>query len=655
MLSNIEKKDPAPAPARAYRSDIDGLRAIAVISVMLYHFSVGPFTGGFVGVDVFFVISGYLITSGIIKQGESGRFSFSDFYIRRARRLFPALLVTIILSYMTAFWLFSPIDFAKMSGSTIFALGGISNIFFWMEADYFDSASIVKPLLHTWSLSVELQFYLIWPAILILLIKFGRRITAAGVVAVTIAGLISSIFALKYDPTGAFYLTQYRFYEFAVGGLTFLVSRSKFMQSKYYIPNITFVVGIALVFYSIFAYSTETAFPGLNALPPVIGAALIILSGEQAIGAKILSLRPVSYIGEISYSLYLIHWPLVVFVQYVSVKEMSSIERYGLVAATLALSVVMHHFIEKPFRNPKTLNISGPSFALACSCIAIVMMIPASSSWANKGWVWRLPEQIQKINDIDKDSAGKYVWAEHKSIEAKGEFSNNGKEKLLIIGDSQSADLINIMNESGVINNYDISTRAVQYRCGVPYVDKAERDNFWKKENKITMRYPNSISNCEKVMDSLVSDEIIKKADTIFIVMKWEPHSLLKINASIRKISSLTNAKIYLFGNKVLGKSSVDIVNTFGRVNGIKEYASRFRDNISDGVNKNMENVQGVRFVDMMKLTCPSPNSCNVLTDDLKPIFFDAAHLTKEGAAYLGKSFPSILPVSPKGNLAISK
>ncbi|WP_050295265.1 acyltransferase family protein [Yersinia sp. 2105 StPb PI] len=652
-MFGIEKKH--QNTIRAYRSDIDGLRAIAVISVMLYHFSIGHFSGGFVGVDIFFVISGYLITGGIIKQGEAGKFSFSDFYIRRARRLFPALLVTIILSYVAAFWLFSPIDFANMSGSTIFALGGISNIFFWMEADYFDSASILKPLLHTWSLSVELQFYLIWPAILLLLIKFGRKITGYGVVAVTIAGLISSIFALKYDPTGAFYLTQYRFYEFAVGGLAFLVGRSKFMRSKYYMPNMIFVVGIALVFYSIFSYSTETAFPGLNALPPVIGAALIILSGEQAIGAKILSLRPVSYIGEISYSLYLIHWPLVVFVQYFSVKEISSIERYGLVAATFVLSVSMHRLIEKPFRNPKVFDISGTAFALACSCIAIVVMIPASSSWANKGWVWRLPEQIQKINDFDVKSAEKFLWNKHVELAVVSDFKNNGKEKLLIAGDSQSADLVNILNESGIIDNYDVVVRLIYTQCGTPFVNKDERDAFFNKKNLGTIGRADLIPICGKQMDALMDSKILGQADKIFIAMKWYNHSLPKLGEAVSKISSMSNAPIYLFGNKILAKGSIDFVNSLGRVNGISEYASEFRDERSDAVNQKLSEVTGVNFVDMMKLTCPSPNSCNVLTDDLKPIFFDAAHLTKEGAAYLGKSFPSILPVSPKGNLTIIK
>lgn len=146
-----------------YRPDIDGLRAIAVIFVILYHFNVGLFSGGFVGVDIFFVISGYLITKGILEKQHEGAFEFSDFYFRRVRRLIPALLATIVVSYIAAYILFSPADFKQMSGSTVYAISGLSNLFFWMESGYFDTSSIVKPLLHTWSLSVEIQFYIIWP------------------------------------------------------------------------------------------------------------------------------------------------------------------------------------------------------------------------------------------------------------------------------------------------------------------------------------------------------------------------------------------------------------------------------------------------------------------------------------------------------------
>ena len=639
MLIEVENAQ----PVKAYRGDIDGLRAIAVISVMLYHFSVWPFTGGFVGVDVFFVISGYLITGGILKDDSHHHFSFSDFYTRRARRLFPALIATIGISYAVAFFAFSPLDFEKMSASTVFALTGISNFFFWMSADYFDSASILKPLLHTWSLSVELQFYLVWPLLLIILARFGRMAVAFGAVAVTLAGFALSLYAISYDSTGAYYLTQYRFWEFAAGGLVFLFRRSAIFNRLASLHGLLFALGIALVLYPDFTYSTNTTFPGINALMPVIGSMLMILSGDKAIAGHALASRPASYIGEVSYSLYLVHWPVVVFTQYILVKEFSGIAGLLLVIASFALAIPMHRFIEKPLRKPGSLRLSGPAFCLSCAGIAMSLMATASSSWAGKGWVWRLPEAIRNINSIDRKQAEEYVWKKQKELTKKANFENNGKPKLLIIGDSQSADIINMLNESGSMNDFDILARTIIYKCGVPYIQPSERQIYWASVDRQIMKFPSQAKICDKQMDELLTDIALKKADKIYISMHWEDYSLPKVQMAIDTISSLTHAKIYLFGNKVLAKSSIDIANSFGRTTGISEYASKLRDEYSENINEKLAHVSGVQFVDMMHITCPTENKCSVLTDEMNPIFFDAAHLTSEGARFLGPRFNRLI------------
>lgn len=642
MLSDID----STKTVKAYRGDIDGLRAIAVISVMLYHFAVWPFTGGFVGVDVFFVISGYLITGGILKDDSHHDFSFSDFYIRRARRLFPALLFTIATSYIISFFYFSPIDFEKMSGSTVFALSGISNIFFWMSADYFDSASILKPLLHTWSLSVELQFYLVWPLMLLILAKFGRKSVAVGAVIITFAGFALSLYSINNDSTGAYYLTQYRFYEFAAGGLVFLFRRSSYFNKIERAHFALFSLGVALVVYSVFTYSTKTVFPGFSALTPVIGSMLIIMSGDKTILAKVLSLRPVSYIGEISYSLYLVHWPVVVFAQYILVKEFSGPGGLLLVLVSLVIAIPMHRYIEKPLRNPKTFKISGPAFCLSCSAFAIVVMVPSASSWADKGWVWRLPEKIQKINSFDLPSMQKYVASTENILKTRREFSFNGKPRLLIIGDSQSADISNIMKENGFLDEFDAITRSVNTRCRAIFVNHNEREKYWKEENGGTMALPQFIPMCDRQMDEATDPHILKDADIIFVAMKWREESLPKMKEAIDTIKKHSSAKIYLFGNKNLAKSSIDLVNSFGRLNGINEYGSKNRDIKSEEVNQKLSQGSGYTFVDMMKVVCPKNNSCDVVTNHLDPIFFDQVHLTQEGAIFLGGNLERVLSMS---------
>ena len=642
MLSEVNNAK----TVKAYRGDIDGLRAIAVISVMMYHFSVWPFTGGFVGVDVFFVISGYLITGGILKENSHHDFSFSEFYTRRARRLFPALLSTIAISYAVAFLAFSPTDFEKMSASTVFALTGISNFYFWMSADYFDSASILKPLLHTWSLSVELQFYLVWPIAIILLAKLGRIAVATGVILLTAAGFALSLYAIMYDSTGAYYLTQYRFWEFAAGGLAFLFRRSDFFNRLSSLHGLICLMGIALVLYPVFTYSTSTTFPGLNAIMPVIGSMMIILSGDRTLGGNVLASRPASYIGEISYSLYLVHWPVVVFSQYILVKEFSGASGLLLIAASFVLAIPMHRFIEKPLRKPDALKLSGAAFCLSCSGIAMAFMVPASTSWADKGWVWRLPEQIQKINSLDITSMQQYVASTENVLKAHSDFANNGKPRLLIIGDSQSADISNIMKENGFLDKFDAITRPVNTRCRAIFVNQNERERYWNEENGGTMALPEFIPMCDKQMNEATDPHILKESDVIFIAMKWRDESLPKMKEAIEVITKRSNAKIFLFGNKNLAKSSIDLVNTFGRVSGISEFAAQNRDFISEEINKKISQMSGYTFVDMMKVVCQKKNSCEVVTDKFDPIFFDQVHLTREGAIYLGPKFKKVLSQS---------
>lgn len=642
MVTGVEKLK----PVKAYRGDIDGLRAIAVLSVMLYHFSVWPFTGGFVGVDVFFVISGYLITGGILKDDSHHSFSYSDFYVRRARRLFPALLSTVLFSYAVAFYAFSPFDFEKMSASTVFALSGLSNFYFWMSADYFDSASILKPLLHTWSLSVELQFYLLWPLILISLARFGRLTVAVGATTVTLLGFILSLYAIKHDSTGAYYLTQYRFWEFAAGGLVFLFRRSEISNYTVRIHSLIFVAGLALVISPVFLYSVNTTFPGVNAVMPVVGSMMVILSGDKSRVGHLLALKPINYIGEISYSLYLVHWPLVVFAQYILVKEFSGISGLLLLIASLVLAIPMHRFIEKPLRHPKAFNLSGPAFCLACSCFAIVIMVPSASSWADKGWVWRLPEQIQKINSLDVPSMQKYVASTENILKSRQDFAYNGKPKLLIIGDSQSADISNILKENGFLDEFDAITRSVNTRCRAIFVNKNEREKYWKEENGGTIALPQFIPMCDEQMDKATDPHILKEADVIFIAMKWRDESLPKMKEAISLIKKYSTAKVFLFGNKNLVKSSIDLVNSFGRLNGISEFGAKNRDTSSEIINKKLSNGAGYIFVDMMKVVCPKQNSCEVVTDKFEPIFFDQVHLTREGAIFLGSNFKQVLAQS---------
>lgn len=621
-----------------YRPDIDGLRAIAVLAVILYHFKVPFFTGGFVGVDVFFVISGYLITKGILSQQDEGRFKLGEFYTRRVRRLIPALLFTIAVSYALSALLFSPNDFKQMSGSTVYALTGISNIFFWLESGYFDSAAIVKPLLHTWSLSVEIQFYALWPIILLSTYRLTK--SALPTAAIFLLGSAVAYYFLRVDAVGAFFLTPFRIHEFLAGSLVVFLERKNISPS---IKGTLYLIGLALVITPIFIYDSEkTLFPGLAALPPIVGAGLMILSGGAATTAGIFKSWPAIKIGEISYSLYLVHWPIYVFASYIFMQGLSAHEILILMCITFIAAIALYYFIEKPFRAPRKTSISGSGFALASLGCSTALIVIASSSWGQNGWEWRVPEEIRTITNIDKPLLDKYTWNLHNALNERAGFEiGENKEKILIIGDSQAADVVNMLNESGYAKTLDIVSRIIVTDCATPLIQNDEADVFFRKINTLTIKRPELVTPCIDKIARATDEGLLKSADRIFIAMLWRPFAADHNIKAIKKIVSMTNAKVYVIGRKDLVKSSIDIASSLGRTAGINHYAARFNNPDVAKTSKLLSQVNGARFVDMMKITCPKKDSCIVLTDENRPIFFDNAHFTREGAKYVGSNFVS--------------
>lgn len=621
-----------------YRPDIDGIRAIAVLAVIFYHFNITGFSGGFVGVDIFFVISGYLITNGIVKGVDNTRFSFGDFYIRRTRRLIPALLFVITITYAGSFFILSPKDFASLSGSVVYALSGISNIFFWMQSDYFDNFSTLKPLLHTWSLSVELQFYLLWPLYLIVLCRITKNIhfRALAVFLFFIIFAFLAIYYISVDSSGAFYLTPFRMHEFAIGAIgafiNHLFNGKRFNQALY-------ILGFFLVLYSIFSFDIKSIiFPGYYALIPCFGTLLMILSGEKTAISMLLSCRFPKYIGEISYSLYLVHWPIYVLGSYIVVFTPSTMQITLMLALTLILSAVVYYTIEKPFRSSNPEKMNGSTFSLACAAVALIVIVPSASSWANNGWEWRIPEEIRMINQIDKKDAADYTWTKQRMLTHKSNFSNaDGKLKVLVIGDSQSADLINLLEESGVLEKEDVIARTVYFDCGTNYVETDKMHDFFYKLNALTIAKPDLIPVCKAQMMKAMNQDLLQQADKIYIAFHYQPNLVEYVTHGVEKIRAMTNAKVYVVGRKNLKKSSIEIINSFNRLVGVERFAAKFKDNETVIINDKLSTIPGVHFINMMDYICPEKNKCLTVTDNNKPIFYDPAHLTRFGAQYLAE------------------
>ncbi|SHM81941.1 acyltransferase family protein [Halomonas cupida] len=333
----------------SYRPEIDGLRAIAVLSVVLFHAGFSWIPGGYIGVDVFFVISGYLITSIICQEYFStGSFSFLNFYLRRIRRLFPALFVTISATYVVASMIFSSEDYARLGGASISAVFSVSNLFFWNESGYFDSESSIKPLLHTWSLSVEEQFYLLWPSTIFAMLIWMRKRAIFAVIFLSLVSFLACEVIMRISPSTAFYLTPFRVYEFGIGAGLALYGKT-YSRNDIWSKGGVFL-GIFLVVLSAFLFSEETSFPGLLALIPCVGAALCIYFKNAGVVSSLLNNRVSVYVGKISYSMYLVHWPLYVFYTYYIYREVGVVEKIALVIVTFFSAVVLYKLIENPMR-----------------------------------------------------------------------------------------------------------------------------------------------------------------------------------------------------------------------------------------------------------------------------------------------------------------
>ena len=371
-----------------YRKEIDGLRAIAVLPVIFFHGNLFGMTGGYIGVDIFFVISGYLITSILIEEIEGGRFSILNFYERRARRILPALTAVLLFTTIAAFILMPAGLFKSYSQSLVSVSIFLSNVFFYLTSGYFSTASDEKPLLHTWSLAVEEQYYIFFPVLLSVLWFIGKKRLTLFISALTITSLLlAQYLSFKQDVDANFYLIFSRAWELFAGSLIAITGIQKFSIAKRG-RDIIGSIGLTLIFYSIVFFDRLTPFPSMYTLAPVIGACLVIIfcDSTTTIG-KFLSNRLFVGIGLISYSLYLWHQPIFAFLRIKTIGEPAQQVFISSVVLTFVLSILSYKYIEAPFRN-KRLVKRRSVFQFSVASIVLFFSIGLSGHMF-KGYVGR--------------------------------------------------------------------------------------------------------------------------------------------------------------------------------------------------------------------------------------------------------------------------
>jgi peptidoglycan/LPS O-acetylase OafA/YrhL len=437
-----------------YRADIDGLRAFAVFVVVFFHAGFDSMSGGFIGVDVFFVISGFLITKITANQIANNNFNLLAFYAKRIRRLYPALIFTVLLSLVLGYFIFMPDEMKELGLSAVSVVLYGSNVFFWLKSDYFDGPSELKPLLHTWSLSVEEQFYFIFPIVLVLIIRYFSKFKVLLLTILAVISFVASIYATYNISSAGFFLSPFRFWEFLLGGI--VASYGIFDRCSFVAKNVFSFIGLAGLVFLSFYIDESDPFPGWLALFVCLSAVVFIGAYDsKAFAARIMSNPVLVFLGRISYSTYLIHWPLMVFYSYWIIREPSTTESLLMVLSSFALGYLMHRFIENAARDVNLNKRNTYLTYVYTAAISILIIVLGGTTYKTGGF----KERFNTVAEAENKSAKK-GFAENCFLGTEQHFSEWNKKEcyftkkedtdgtVLIWGDSHADHLV-----PGIIEN----------------------------------------------------------------------------------------------------------------------------------------------------------------------------------------------------------
>jgi peptidoglycan/LPS O-acetylase OafA/YrhL len=628
-------------PSRTYEPEIDGLRALAVMVVVLYHAGFKGFDGGFVGVDIFFVISGYLISRNILSDITAGTFTFRDFYLRRARRIFPAMFATMLLCAIAGFFIFSPLDLERLGASIVYASAALPNIFFWQESGYWDTSKQFKPLLHFWSLGVEEQFYFVWPFLLLWLHRKippndGNRILFRFILGLSVISLLLSQYVLTKDSTAAFYLTPFRMFEFGIGAML-IWANPFFDRFSNRVKEALLLFALTAIILSVRKYSETMAFPGFTALVPTLAVAVIIGARKARFTGMLLRNRAAVSIGLISYSLYLIHWPILVFANYYSLEDFSKLETAGLVLVSVAMAYGMYHFIEQPFRKPA----SGPAFlfkpahfSLLMGFLVIALAVPSALTWKNEGWSGGKSRELAVISrNVQMGLAERQQYLLD-CLRARGGHCkrNDTKKNYIILGDSYGEDV-----GIALFNAYPDYKFSFQTAGGCKALLDAAEDQ----------KHPPARERCKSLQEKIFRNERDwSKYDAVLLSMAWDDKDppriaptidYLKTHGAKRVIVVGPKVRLKVFTSEILARSTgfEDFVTLVQREMDVMS-AMKLKEMIAASTHK-----EGAEFFDITEAQCPGKTCTVLIPGTLEPVIWDNGHWSVAGSKYIGSIIKS--------------
>ena len=625
-----------------YRAEIDGLRALAVLPVILFHAGFEWFSGGFVGVDVFFVISGYLITTIIISEMAEGKFSIVNFYERRARRILPALFFVIIASFPLFYFSYYGNYFTEYVKSIAATATFTSNIFFWLNSNYFSLGSEIKPLLHTWSLAVEEQYYILFPIFLMFTWRLGIKWVLILLSIVFFISLGVAQLGAYNSPNAAFFLLPTRGWELLVGVFAAFYLKQNMYLKSLFLNQILSLLGLGMIVYSIIAFDESTPFPSLYALIPTIGTGLIILSStKQTVVHSLLGSKVLVGLGLISYSAYLWHQPLLAALAFNMPFEERYFYKILVILITLALAYLSYKFIEGPFRNKYQISkqnifIFAIVGSISLTLFGVVMSDKKdhnnnySVKFNQKGYIFDNAKLLEDSWNILGDKLGIYYpmySVSNNNIDNELWFDlSDSRPKVLLVGNSHSKDFYNVLY----------------------YSDDA-------KENVQLARYGTQIS---KISSAFFNSPNYKNADIVLLVSAMTKEDIDGIDDVIANISE-DGKKVILFktifrafersyvtGIDRLIVQNIEYEDGYLRVN--STYTELYSANIflneevlqnalsEEALFKKLSNIYDFQIMDRMDYVC-YPKLCNLVDQNYSKLFYDSGHHTLRGAKVFGE------------------
>ncbi len=648
--------------SKDYREDIDGIRAVAVLLVVLYHVGFSQIPGGYIGVDVFFVISGFLITSLILKKIDKGNFSYLEFYSRRVRRLMPTLFVVLFFTSLLSVVILLPADLVSYSKSLIAVIASLSNIYFWREnGGYFEGGADEVPLIHTWSLSVEEQFYFIWPVFLILSYRYLKPKWIKLLTLVSFIVLLAlSEWVTRITYGAAYYLLPTRMFELLIGAIL-AINWQTLPKLNTTLNHIFSIVGLGLIMWTALFFDKNTSFPGVNASYATIGTAFLIYTGrskEPGIVNKLLKLPPFVFVGAISYSLYLWHWPLVVFARYTGM-EFTFLLSIAILFLSILFSFLSWKYVEQKFRFKKDVTIKQtfknwyfiPAGLVILFTLIIVKLDGLSFRYSDRIVAMQsaLTTQPAKLRKGCHSPGRDYLLPAKPSCRLGNKIKSEAS--ILLIGDSHANHFTGFIDELALQSEYAVQDYTLD-SC-LPLVDMywGDKKHFaaiCKKRNDLVKihisknkfesvilagNWPSikkfghlkiagkRVSNANNFSDALTlaftqTIKHIEKSGAIAIIIKDVPPAKTgSPKCPITKILYVETLQCGLTTKQAIKQSE-------------------FIEEVFDKVKKQFPKTI---FIEPTKVLCDDKN-CHVLVNDL-PIYLDKKHLNDIGSRELAKLY----------------